>query len=102
MTRSVLDDLLSELRRRNTPVPKPRRRATEADVGVAEQELGIQSHDDYRAFLLAAGDVVYGTTEPLTAVQPDRTSTSSPRSRSAGSDTACRETCFPSARTMAT
>jgi len=68
--RDDLEGLLSELRSRNVPVPKPRRRPTETDVTLAERGLGIQLHADYRAFLLAAGDVVYGTKEPLTVVAP--------------------------------
>lgn len=71
MTRENLEAVLGELRRRNKPVPKPLRRPTDADVDLAERELGIQFHRDYRRFLLAAGDVVLGTKEPLMVVAPE-------------------------------
>ena len=64
----TLDDLLSELRSRNEPVPRPFRRPTLADVEFAESQLGVKLHADYRRFLLVAGDVTYGTKEPLTVV----------------------------------
>ncbi len=69
-----LDDAIRELRSLNRPVPKPRRLPTEAEVDQAQASLGVTFHPDYRAFLLAASDVVYGTTEPCTIVGGGHTS----------------------------
>ena len=59
-----LDEVLSELRRLNEPVPKPFRLPTETEVNEAEKKLGIRFHPDYRKFLLVASDVCFGTLEP--------------------------------------
>lgn len=65
-----LEDAIQELRELNEPVPKPMRLPTPAEVGIAEQTLGVSFHPDYREFLLEASDVVYGAKEPCT-VTPD-------------------------------
>ena len=65
-----LSEVISELRRLNRPVPKPSRLPTEDEVRAAEAQLGVSFHEDFRRFLLEAGDVVYGTHEPA-VVTPD-------------------------------
>lgn len=63
-----LDEVIRQLRSVNEPVPKPRRLPTESEVEQAQAALGVTFHPDYRKYLLAASDVVYGTTEPCTIV----------------------------------
>ena len=65
-----LPDVLAELRDLNEPVPKPLRLPTKAEVDQAENSLGLKFPGDYRQYLLAASDVVYGTHEPA-IVTPD-------------------------------
>jgi len=59
-----LPDVIAELRELNEPVPKPLRLPTEVEVKAAEDELGVKFPADYRQYLLAASDVVYGSLEP--------------------------------------
>jgi hypothetical protein len=69
--RVTLDEALSELRRRNEPVPKPLRLPSEDEVSVAEGKLGVRFHPDYRRFLLEASDINYNVLEPATITAPD-------------------------------
>jgi hypothetical protein len=64
----TLDEVIRELRKLNEPVPKPRRLPTDSEVEQAQAALGVTFHPDYRKYLLAASDVVFGTTEPCTLV----------------------------------
>ena len=64
----MLQEAIAELRRRAEQVPKPLSLPTLEDVDRAEQMLRMHFHPDYRQFLLAAGDVVYGTLEPAQVV----------------------------------
>jgi hypothetical protein len=59
-----LPEIISELRNRNEPVPKPPRLPTEAEVIDAEQRMGVRFPSDYRYFLLHGSDVVFGSIEP--------------------------------------
>lgn len=61
-----LDDVIARLRQRNTPVPRPLRLPTEAEVREAEKLAGTPFHEDFRRYLLKASDVVTGTLEPVT------------------------------------
>jgi len=61
-----LDEVIEELRKLDVPVPKPLRLPTAAEVDVAEQQLGVKFHADYRTYLSVASDVVLGTKEPCT------------------------------------
>lgn len=65
-----LPDVLTELRELNEPVPQPFRLPTETEVDLAESALGKKFPDDYRRYLLAASDVVFGALEPA-VVTPD-------------------------------
>jgi hypothetical protein len=65
-----LPDIIAELRELNEPVPKPLRLPTEAEVSRAENQLGVTFPVDYRQYLLAASDVVYGALEPAIVI-PD-------------------------------
>jgi hypothetical protein len=65
-----LTEVIAELRELNEPVPKPLRLPTEAEVAAAENQLGVKFPSDYRQYLLAASDVVYGSLEPA-IVTPD-------------------------------
>jgi hypothetical protein len=60
----TLDQAFSELRRRNKPVPKPLRLPTPEEVSVAERDLGLTFHPDFRRFQLEASNVVCGVLEP--------------------------------------
>src|ERR1700741_3386964 len=63
-----LPDVIAELRELNEPVPKPLRLPTVAEVSAAEDQLGIKFSPDYRDYLLAASDVVYGSLEPAIVI----------------------------------
>ena len=65
-----LPDILAELRELNEPVPKPLRLPTEAEVKLAENNLGLTFPADYRRYLLESSDVVFGALEPA-IVTPD-------------------------------
>lgn len=66
-----MSEVIAELRSLNDPVPAPLRLPTERDVGAAEDRLGgLRFHEDYRRFLLEAGDVTCGGLE-LAVVVPD-------------------------------
>src|SRR5580765_6085536 len=65
-----LPDVIAELRELNEPVPKPLRLPTADEVNAAEQQLAIKFPDEYRQYLLAASDVVYGSLEPAIII-PD-------------------------------
>jgi SUKH superfamily protein len=62
----TLTEAIQQLRDRNQPVPIPMRLPTPDEVAAAEKEIGVQFHPDFRRFLLEAGDVVFGTKEPVT------------------------------------
>ena len=66
----ILPDVIAELRELNEPVPKPLRLPTADEVNAAEQQLAIKFPDEYRQYLLAASDVVYGSLEPAIII-PD-------------------------------
>ncbi|MEM9701302.1 MAG: SMI1/KNR4 family protein [Planctomycetota bacterium] len=61
---SAIENLIAH----NEPVPKPLRLPTEADIRVAEEELGISFHPDYVRFQLEAGNVCFGLREPFVAL----------------------------------
>jgi hypothetical protein len=65
-----LADVIAKLRDLNEPVPKPLRLPTADEVKAAEDQLGTKFSDDYRHYLLAASDVVYGALEPAIVI-PD-------------------------------
>ena len=63
-----LKDVIQELRNLNEPVPKPLRLPTVNEIDIAQQELGVSFHPDYRKYLLEASDIVHGTIEPCTVI----------------------------------
>ncbi|MEP1095127.1 MAG: SMI1/KNR4 family protein [Cyclobacteriaceae bacterium] len=63
-----LEEVIDELKELNEEVPKPLRKPTNQDLERIEEELGLSLHPDYRTFLLAAGHVIYGTSEPTLAL----------------------------------
>ena len=65
-----LPDVIAELHELNEPVPKPLRLPTAAEVGAAEEQLGLKFPAEYRQYLLTASDVVYGSLEPAIVI-PD-------------------------------
>ena len=65
-----LPDVIAQLRALNEPVPQPLRLPTEAEVVAAEDQLGVKFPPDYRRYLMAASDVVYGSLEPAIVI-PD-------------------------------
>ena len=54
----TLPEAIERLRELNTPVPRPLRLPSEAEVTAAEAALSIRFPDDYRYFLLHGSDVV--------------------------------------------
>ncbi len=66
----TLDEAISELRRRNEPVPKPARLPSESEVDAAEAKLGVKFHADYRRFLLEASNISYSVLEPAMITVP--------------------------------
>ena len=67
-----LTQVLAELRDLNEPVPKPLRLPTETEVNQAESALGIKFPEDYRRYLLEAGDVVFAPwSRPWSRLTPD-------------------------------
>jgi hypothetical protein len=65
-----LPDVIAELRELNETVPKPLRLPTADEVNAAEQQLAIKFPAEYRQYLLAASDIVYGALEPAIVI-PD-------------------------------
>lgn len=65
-----LPDVIAELRELNETVPKPLRLPTADEVNAAEQQLALKFPVEYRQYLLAASDVVYGALEPAIVI-PD-------------------------------
>ncbi len=61
---------IAALRSANRPVPKPMRLPTPEEVASVEEALRIRFHPDFRAYLLLASDVVFGTLEPVTITLP--------------------------------
>jgi hypothetical protein len=59
-----LSEVIADLRDLNEAVPKPLRLPTEDEVSAAENQLGLKFPSDYRQYLLAASDVIYGSLEP--------------------------------------
>jgi len=65
-----LDSVFKELRDLNLQVPKTQRLPTEDEVAIAEKQLEIHFHPDYRRFLLEASDVVVPTLETARVTLP--------------------------------
>jgi hypothetical protein len=65
-----LSEVIAELRELNEEVPQPLRLPAEAEVAVAENQLGVKFPQDYRRYLLEASDVVFGALEPAIVI-PD-------------------------------
>jgi hypothetical protein len=65
-----LDEVFSQLRELNEPVPKPSIRPSAEQVALIEKETGVTFHPDLRRFLLEVSDVVYGIKEPITITDP--------------------------------
>jgi hypothetical protein len=63
-----IETVIRELRKLNQPVPKPLRLPTEREVDAAQRAVGVTFHPDYRTYLLAASDVVFGALEPATVL----------------------------------
>jgi hypothetical protein len=66
----TIREAISELRSLNEPVPKPMRLPSPEEVSMAERRIGVTFHPDYRAYLLQASDVAFGTKEPATITIP--------------------------------
>lgn len=67
----TLEAAIEELRSLNESVPKPLALPDKADVDEMESDLGVTFPQDYRTYLVTASDVVLGTLEPATIVDPD-------------------------------
>lgn len=61
-----MHEMITRLRELNEPVPQPIPRPTTADVSRVEQTLGFKLPSDFVELQLGAGDVVFGTYEPVT------------------------------------
>lgn len=65
-----MESVISELRKVNQPVPVPLELPDMDDIVQVEEQLLMSLGKDFREFLLTVSDVVYGTLEPVTAVDP--------------------------------
>lgn len=66
-----IDDAIAHLLELAESVPEPRPAPLEYEISQAENELDVRFHPDYRRFLLEAGNVVFGTKEPATVIDPE-------------------------------
>lgn len=70
MVRCEVEDVIELLREKNIPVPVPMGLPDEDMLVAIEEQMLIAIPPDFKQFLLAASDVVYGNIEPATAVDP--------------------------------
>ena len=66
-----LELTIQKLRTLNQEVPTPLRLPKNDDIIQAEKTIGTQFPEDYKFFLLNAGDVVLGCLEPCTVLNND-------------------------------
>ncbi|MGH1432480.1 MAG: SMI1/KNR4 family protein [Neptuniibacter sp.] len=65
-----MEDVIELLKEKSQPVPVPLELPDEDDLVVVEEEILISLPDDYKLFLLEVSDVIYGSLEPATAMDP--------------------------------
>jgi hypothetical protein len=95
-------EVIAELRVLNQQAQAPLRLPSEGDVTAAERLLDTKFPEDYRQYLLEAGDVVFGTlSPPLSCLMPAICIWLSSLSRR-GPKWNCREISFRFARTTVT
>jgi hypothetical protein len=70
LTPPAMDAMIAGLRARAEPLPRPRPQVSRQDISAAEALFGRPLPADFVAFQLGAGDVAFGTIEPVT-LQPD-------------------------------
>lgn len=66
----MMESVIELLREKNEPVPVPLALPDEDELVEVEEQLYLRLPRDYRGFLLAVSDVVYGSLEPATASDP--------------------------------
>lgn len=66
-----MDRIIEELRSCNEPVPVPLDLPDMDDIIDVEEQILLSLDPEFRQFLLAVSDVVYGTIEPATVVDPN-------------------------------
>jgi hypothetical protein len=66
-----MERVIQQLRARNEAVPVPLVLPDMNDIIDAEQLLLVSLDGEFREFLLAVGDVVFGSLEPVTVVDPN-------------------------------
>ena len=66
-----MDEIIQALREHSEDVPVPLDLPTEDDLMDVEEHLFLSLPREYREFLLSVSDVIYGSTEPATAADPN-------------------------------
>ena len=66
----TLTEAIAKLRELNEPVPKPLGLPSEMKVQGVQDDLEKKFHPDLKRYLMEASDVVYGTKEPVTIMDP--------------------------------
>lgn len=65
-----MEDVIDLLKENNQPVPVPLDLPDDDDLVEIEEQILISLPDDYKHFLLEVSDVVYGSLEPATVMDP--------------------------------
>ena len=65
-----MEDVISELKQRNESIPVPLELPDMDDIVEVEQQLLLSVGVEFRQFLLSVSDVVCGTLEPGTVIDP--------------------------------
>jgi SMI1-KNR4 cell-wall len=65
-----MEDVISELKQVNEPVPVPLELPDMDDIVDVEEQLLISLDAQFREFLLTVSDVIYGSLEPVTITDP--------------------------------
>lgn len=65
-----MDEVISQLRALNQPVPRPMRLPCLEEVQAVEKVTGVSFPPDLKRYLLEGSDVVFGTLEPVTVTNP--------------------------------
>ncbi|MGK0440588.1 MAG: hypothetical protein ACJA0N_000383 [Pseudohongiellaceae bacterium] len=66
-----MDRVIDEIRANNMPVPVPLELPTMDDIIDVEEEILLSLDNEFRQFLLTVSDVVLGSLEPVTVVDPN-------------------------------
>lgn len=65
-----MEDVIDALRENNQPVPVPLDLPDDDDLVEIEEQILISLPDEYKSFLIEVSDVVFGSLEPATVMDP--------------------------------